>query len=1082
MSVFRSRCVYRSLGLLCVVLLSSGLPAQGQTLGAGQIEGVIMDPSGAVIPGAKVVVREVATGAERELTTNEVGRYRAVNLRPGEYEVTAEAPGFATIKREGISVEVGFSATVNITLQVAATAEVVTVTEDAPVTRPDSTESATVISQNAVTNLPMVGRQWTNFVLLTPGTDLDGNFGLISYRGITGLLNNNMVDGADNNQAFFSEARGRTRLPYTLSQNSIKEFQVGNNNFSAEVGRVVGGTVNAVTKSGSNAFHGDAFYFIRDEAFIARGAIDKSEGREQLQERRQQFGFSVGGPVKQDKLFWFLNYDQQIRNFPGLVVNEGSVRVHPDEQPTSKPLAACEAGSATNPIDPARCAAARDLLFSRLGPHSRKGLNEVALGKLDWNISQNHTLTTQYNYGQWRSPSGIQTQDRHNDTPLANGFDGVRTDFFLTRFQSILTPTLINEFRFQYGRDFESQLPGGPGPMNDFRGELDIDDQMREFLPRPAFPDEDRYQFIDNITWVRGTHTFKAGADINRVRDLQVNLRFAGGQYDYRTFLNWARDVPLPGIPVDPDEANPARTGKHYRDFDQAFDLTGENGRVVVETTDWNFYFQDTWKLHPHLTLNYGIRYEYTDIPQPDSSLFSGPLVTPLWLTLPASIQQQLQSFNKDTNNWGPRVAIAWDIGGRGKTVLRSGYGLVHARTPNNIWADAVVNNGISRLNAFQITPTNPISLVYPNTFCDPPVGTPGQESVCTPPPAFGSSVVKLVDPDYVVPLVHTAELEIEQSLSPNMSVSATYMLSRGQRLPMVTDINLPAPSSTIEAVIIDDASGSELVRLPFYTGARPIAGFGTLIQTSSVVNSWYHAGVFRFKRRMSQGLQFDAHFTWAKAIDNGQNSNQEISDFAQYVDPQNQRLDRSVSDFDVRRRFVGNFVWEAPYQNIDNSALRKIVEGFIFSGVLTLRSGNARTADLDFFAPGAFGATSPFTPNGAGTDDRAPWLSRNSFRTRDFANFDFRVTREFRFGETMKAIFIWEAFNIFNHVNYAYSPFGTDGFDTVSTAVVGDERRVFVEPSDRDAPLAGEFPQPTGNSTTLWGPREMQFAFKFIW
>jgi hypothetical protein len=256
--------------LLALTLLGLTSTSQAQTIAGGQIVGVVQDPTGAVIPGAQVVVRNVATGTERTLTTSEVGRYQALNLRSGEYEVTVEQTGFATMRHTGIVLEVGSTATVNITLQVAATAEIITVMEDAAIVEPDRIAYTITVSQAAVENLPINGRRWENFVLLTPTVQPDGDFGLVSYRGISGLYNNNMVDGADNNQAFFSEARGRTRTSYTVSQAAIKEFQVGTSNFSSEFGRAAGGTVNAVTKSGGNALHGEAFYFIRDDAFNAQ--------------------------------------------------------------------------------------------------------------------------------------------------------------------------------------------------------------------------------------------------------------------------------------------------------------------------------------------------------------------------------------------------------------------------------------------------------------------------------------------------------------------------------------------------------------------------------------------------------------------------------------------------------------------------------------------------------------------------------------------------------------------------------------------------------------------------------------------
>ncbi|MEE8585876.1 MAG: carboxypeptidase regulatory-like domain-containing protein, partial [Acidobacteriota bacterium] len=567
----------RKISILCCVALliattlwmAEQAPATAQTLAYGQIQGTVTDQSGGVIPGASVTVRNQGTGAERDLVSDDSGNYRAVNLQPGAYDVIVGQQGFATLRTEGIEVQVGATVRLDAVLTVAATEQTITVTAVTPIVEPEKTGYTATVSEVSIENLPINGRRWENFVLLTPTTQPDGDFGLVSYRGISGLYNNNSVDGADNNQGFFSEARGRTRVSYTLSQSAIKEFQVGLSNYSAEYGRAVGGTVNAVTKSGNNAFHGQAFYFLRDDSMNAREPFNNAQGFDQLKDRRQQFGFNLGGPIKEDKLFYFLNYDHQLRNFPGIAIDGRQLRDSAGTLFTQSGFnlsEICDFGT----VGQARCQGARDQLLSRLGPFSRKGLNNVALGKLDWIINDKHNFGAQYNWHKWRSPSGIQTQDRTNDTPLANGFDGVRTDFFLAHWTYIASPSTLNEFRFQLGRDFEFQRANTNGPQILHNSQLDIDDGQRNFLPREKFPEEYRLQFVDNLTWIRGNHMLKFGVDINHLNDEMINLFTGGGSFDFRSFEAFAMDVPLAGIPIFDDGA---RTGKHYRDFRQAFDL-----------------------------------------------------------------------------------------------------------------------------------------------------------------------------------------------------------------------------------------------------------------------------------------------------------------------------------------------------------------------------------------------------------------------------------------------------------------------------------------------------------------------------
>src|SRR5262245_3057193 len=267
--------------IVAVALLSLACCAAafGQaSSGTGSISGAVTDPSGAVLPGAEVTVRNTGTNVSRALITNEAGRYEVVALQPGDYEIAASMAGFSKLVRNGITVSVGQKAVVDLQLQISASSEVVTVTENTAAVETDKTDVSTNINLNDMKNLPLNGRRWDSFVLTTPGATNDGSFGLITFRGLSGLYNNNMVDGMDNNQAFFSEAKGRTRLSYGISPEAVQEFQVGTSNFSAQYGRAAGGLVNAVTRSGGNDIHGTFFYIVRDDALNANNATAKAAG------------------------------------------------------------------------------------------------------------------------------------------------------------------------------------------------------------------------------------------------------------------------------------------------------------------------------------------------------------------------------------------------------------------------------------------------------------------------------------------------------------------------------------------------------------------------------------------------------------------------------------------------------------------------------------------------------------------------------------------------------------------------------------------------------------------------------------
>ena len=308
------------------LLLSAGI-IQAQSTVSGAIGGKITDPQGAVVPNATVTVTNIGTNSAVTVTTNDDGGFRVSNLQPGTYAVETSVSGFSPFKQEKVVVEVGKITNVEIPLTIGDTSATVEVTAEAPVINNNDNSNSTNINQTSINELPINGRRASSFVLLTPGVTPDGPFGLISFRGISGLLNNSTVDGGDNNQAFFSEERGRTRISSSISQDAVREFQVNTSNYSAEFGRAAGGVVNTVTKSGTNEFHGSAFYYNRNNRFGARNAfstqtIATPTGNQIVglkpEDVRHQFGGSLGGPVVKDRLFFFFSYDQQKRNFPGV--------------------------------------------------------------------------------------------------------------------------------------------------------------------------------------------------------------------------------------------------------------------------------------------------------------------------------------------------------------------------------------------------------------------------------------------------------------------------------------------------------------------------------------------------------------------------------------------------------------------------------------------------------------------------------------------------------------------------------------------------------------------------------------------
>ena len=970
------------LSFLLAALFVASPAAFGQVAsGTASLGGTVTDPTGAIMPSATVEVRNTATNVSRTVQSNDAGLYEVVALQPGEYEVKASKPGFATLVHNGITLAVGQLAVVNISMQVSATSETVTVSGDTEAVDTSKTDVSSVVNLKDMMNLPMSGRRWDSFALSTPGTTNDGGFGLLSFRGMSGLYNNNMIDGMDNNQAFFSEAKGRTRLSFAYSIDAIQEFQVGNSAFSAQYGRAAGGVVNAVTRSGGNEIHGTGFYLIRDDSLNAANPFSANQlvavglpGKPT--DRRQQFGGSVGGPIKKDKLFFFGNYEQQKRNFPMAVVPSSSTFFN---------------SSCTAP----GCPQVVSFFQSLIETQPRQGNESVGLGKIDYNLNSRNTLTGSVNILRWDSPNGIQTAPSTAVHHTMNGSDGVNDETVLGKWTSNFTPTFLSELRFQYGRDFEFQLPNAPGPSISTTNGINFG--MPNFLPRAAYPDEKRIQFSQNLTWLHGRHSIKFGWDISRVDDLQINLFSGGGVYSYSSLNNFALDCGNPSsVPLANCQAATSGggvTGAHYTTFVQAFDSLNTAGSTDFQTWDGAGYIEDTIRPTSNMTLNLGLRYEIQTMP----TLKGSPL------------DPRTSNINVDSNNFGPRIGLSWDPGKDQKTVIRLGGGIYYGRTQNSTIANLITNNGV-RFVSYTFTPTSAGAPIFPNVLSAPPTGAGSKPDIV------------FADPHFANPITYQGEFSIEREILHNTTLSAIYMVNRGQRMPVFLDTNLPAPVTntyTVCGTVLNGTASScanpaGTITVPFFTGARPNPNFGFMTDVESVVNTWYNGLVIQAKHRFSHGFQFDAGFTWSKAQDDLQNS-QTFSTSESALNPLNLKGDYSLSDFDQRRRFTMSGVWELPTHNIQSKGLKRAVDGFQLSAIVALVDGRPYSGLIS----GSPGSPSPSgTTSGVLGDGglaRFPGVGRNTFTNPGANSVDVRLSRTINLTERVRWLLIAEAFNVAN-------------------------------------------------------------------
>jgi hypothetical protein len=1012
--------------LLALFVAAPIVNAQSTTDGA--IGGTVTDQSGAVVPNAVVSTRSLGTGSTSSGVTDGNGRYLLIHLQPGLYSLEISGSGFGTFKAVNITVEVGRVTTIDTTLNVKAVTETVMATAELPVITTDRADFSTNINETTIDNLPINGRRWSTFALSTPGAVPDGGFGLVSFRGISGLLNNNTVDGADNNQAFFSEERGRTRISYSTSEAAIQEFQINTSNYSAEYGRSAGGVVNAVTKSGTNQIHGQAFWYYRDSDL---GAINPfsfqkvvANGATTLvpflpPDKRHQFGGGIGGPIIKNKLFFFFSGDQQLRTFPA-TANSGNpgaifapITVAAPSGANSCSSKPSAAGITEGNIlfcrgfSQAQVDTAVGFLTNLTGQIPRTGDQLILLPKIDWNITAKHHASFTYNRLRWASPAGIQTAGVVNRGLESFGDDFVKEDWGVARVTSTLTSSIANEFRYQIGRDFEFEFAQAPiagepvsaqgsSPQITVNGVGGFVFGKPNFLDRPAFPKEMRNQFADTVSWSRGTHLLKFGADINHVNDVENNLFSGAGAYTYNTRADYISDYITATNGLGPVCAlsNATMTGTLpcFNSFTQE---TGPS-TYIFSTNDLAFFAQDDWRVAPHFTVNIGLRYETELFPSPQ---FPNP-------ALPLTNQ-----FPSDRKDFGPRLGFAWDITGDGKTIARAGYGIFYGRIINSTIANAISNTASPQ--------GSQLSFFFPQGA----TGEPSYPSVLPGVPNVPLSALQAVEfaPDTRNPMVHEFDLDLQREIATNTVVSISYLGSLGGNLPRFVDVNLAPPTLTDTYKFQGGPFNGQSLTVPLFT-ARLNPNFGAITSVSDSVTSKYNAVVVAFNRRFYRSFQIQSSFAYSHTSDAGQSS-QTFTATNNVLNPLDLTQEMGRSNFDIRERFAFGAVWTPELYKGSHLLLRELANGFTISPLINISSGAPYTGLLSGTAPSVTVGATTFKAIssgvlGAGGANRLPNLPPNDFQMPHTANVDLRLEKGFHIREKMDFVITADAFNALNHNN----------------------------------------------------------------
>src|SRR5881628_1092460 len=688
-----------------LLAVSPSVAAQSQAT-TGIIRGVVSDPNGAPVANAHVVLHEQQTNFTRTLTTDAAGNFTGTLLPLGTYDVTARSVGYAEVKRTGIALGVGETVALRLPLA-AVTLAAVTVEATQPVVNVTQSAAATPLDAAAVTGLPNNGRNFLNLTLLTPNVSIvqgpDGDE--LTVAGQRGIHNNVSVDGADFNNPFFGEQRGGQRPPFTFNLDAVQEVVVTAGGASAEFGRSGSGFVNVITKSGTNEVKGSLHYFGKYDWLSA----DLAHGTQTLTPdfRQHQFGFTLGGPLKRDKAFFFIAYDQQVYD-----------EIKQKARPSSPAL-----DSLTRWMDTAFAGALR----GTSGPISRTNDARAGLVKIDWRLSDRHNLSLKYNHTWSQQENG--TFDVDTWAKSANGLEKDYSNAVNGSLVSYLSSRTANEFRFQYSREERPRPypgptspalgpnPTGPGPRPFPDTGMDFANGFRFGMPffLPITYYDTRVQLLDNVSYARGVHFFKAGAEWNRVESVQTFIGFADGRFIFdgvSGFLGYVANGPgfvecrngttfytrTNGACASP---NDTIIGPVLLYLQQA----GVGGRTVIDAGTQSIpqhelalYLQDTWKPSPRWTVDYGLRWEAQVEPDPitppQSAFFQPFIGKTVTVGTGAYAFPSDGTIPSDWKMFQPRFGFAFDPGADGRQVLRGNAGLYYARIPGLNLASSRSTNG----------------------------------------------------------------------------------------------------------------------------------------------------------------------------------------------------------------------------------------------------------------------------------------------------------------------------------------------------------------------------------------------------
>ncbi|HEV7745933.1 MAG TPA: TonB-dependent receptor [Pyrinomonadaceae bacterium] len=987
-----------SICLFATLLFAAAAAAQTQ-ITTGTIQGTVLDSNGAAVAGAEVEVKNIDTNFLRATTTDEDGRFLALQLPSGRYTVTITKTGFATTVVEKADLTVGQAMNLPISMKVSSVQETVTVTAT-PTVDTLKTESSTTLNETTVNTTPILGRKFEDLLTLTPGVSVvqgpDGDE--ITFAGQRGVFNNVSLDGGDYNNGFFGEQLGGQRAAIDITLEAVKEFQVVATGASAEFGRTAGGVINVITKSGTNSVHGSLFYFQRLEALSS----NTSDGKPLKDFRREQFGGTVGGPIKKDKAFFFFAFEG---------IRERLTRANLSD-PIDTPCSV-NAPVITNPAHEALINTSSDcqrlalINFIQATRGQNEGLpvshpirNYALLGKADFNLSRAHQLAISYNFDYSKNTN--QTFDVATYGTSANGIEGPSkiNNVNFNLFSSI-SATMLNEAHFSYSRELRprSAIPSniladtgvGFAPSFRFGNPFFMQPNVDELLWRTHAK--------DNFSIISGNHTVKFGGEWVRTLNDQVFRGFFTGRYLFDSasgFLRYASPAAPGGFgpnafrcsdgswitaptPCPMGTTNVGGPLLLYLQNGIATGLPGvpPPGKSTAKNDDLGFFVQDKWLVRPDITLSLGLRWEAQIFPKvlvpPSQTAYASLLSNP---NFPSD--GTLHSPKKEVQ---PRVGLAWDIGGKGKSVFRASYGIFYGRQNMLSQVGSITDNGVQQYG-----------IACASSFgCSNGAARPTWPNIVPVAPGGGiqpGSSIRVFSKDYANPRIYTTNIQFEHEVATDFTVYFDFTHSKGVHLTRFINLNR--------------TNG------PLLPNAALFPTLGDVFVTSAVGKSLYRGFTAGMRKRFTKHYQFELNYTLAKDLDDDSNERDPFTDRS--FTPFDLSLDYGPSDRDIRHKF--NF--------------------FTFADLPAGFEGNFRVQ-----------ARSAQPISGARTIANP---ARNTLRKdNNYFSFDWRLQRPFKFGERYALIPVVEMFNTFNNKNLINPLTGAAlfNFDGFLRQGVGDPRQL---------------------------------------